>query len=286
MPPFQPGVSYYTPVSEASDFSDTMTPVSMHAHDFRGSPIPHSIELSPGRQRSISMMPRSVTPESRRYSKDGLGIDSHGSPMATRGVSIASTIESIPQSQCRPRYVPIVPHPASLRSLKRSMTADEDDHLPAKKRKSESPPLPIEISDEDSFLLRLKDDESLSWKDIANRFSNDLGKTVQIPALQMRLKRLRERMRVWTDLDVQALRMAHDYWVSNKFDIIAAKMADFGAVEKWNSKQCSRKWQEIGFTHDSTPFSQFTRTPTFGHSYTSSPIDTQHHAFYPFVSAN
>jgi hypothetical protein len=80
------------------------------------------------------------------------------------------------------------------------------------------------LSDEDDFLLKLKDEELLSWKDIVARFSTDLGKTVQLPDLQMQLKRLRERMRVWTDLDAQALRMAHDWWVSNKFDIIASKV--------------------------------------------------------------
>lgn len=64
-------------------------------------------------------------------------------------------------------------------------------------------------------------------------------------------------------------------------------MADYGALEKWNARQCSRKWNEIGFTHD-TPQTQFNigRTPTFSTSYTSSPIDkSPHHTFYPFVSA-
>jgi hypothetical protein len=66
----------------------------------------------------------------------------------------------------------------------------------------------------------------MPWKDIAARFQTDLGKSYQIPALQMRLKRLRERMRVWTDTDVRALRMAHEYWVQNKFDIIAQKVSN------------------------------------------------------------
>jgi hypothetical protein len=112
-----------------------------------------------------------------------------------------------------------------LQSKKRSLSYEDENDTSSKKRKmSESVSPAHEISDEDSFLLRLKDEEGLSWKDISQRFQDDLGKTVQIPALQMRLKRLRERMRVWTDVDVQALRMAHDYWVTNKFEIIASKV--------------------------------------------------------------
>ena len=64
----------------------------------------------------------------------------------------------------------------------------------------------------------------MPWKDIAARFQTDLQKSYQIPALQMRYKRLRERMRVWTDTDRQALRMAHEYWAQNKFEIIAQKV--------------------------------------------------------------
>ena len=83
---------------------------------------------------------------------------------------------------------------------------------------------PLELSDEDKLLLQLKDDESMPWKDIAARVQTDLGKTYQIPALQMRLKRLRERMRVWTEADLKALRMAHEYWVQSKFEIISQKV--------------------------------------------------------------
>jgi hypothetical protein len=80
------------------------------------------------------------------------------------------------------------------------------------------------MTEEDTFLLRLKDDEGLTWKEIATRFESEMGKSFQVPALQMRLKRLRERMRVWTEGDIHALRLAHEYWMNSKFDIIAAKV--------------------------------------------------------------
>ena len=76
---------------------------------------------------------------------------------------------------------------------------------------------------EDSLLMKLLEEEKLTWKDIAARFETDLGKRYMVPALQMRLKRLRERMRSWTDVDMNAVRRAHDYWENSKVDIISTK---------------------------------------------------------------
>lgn len=125
-------------------------------------------------------------------------------------------------------YAPIAPHPTGPRtSVPKRSHDDEDDHSDHSKRRKRSESntsTTIELGEEDRLLIQLKDEESMPWKDIAARFQSDLGKTYQIPALQMRLKRLRERMRVWTETDVKALRMAHEYWVQSKFDIIAQKV--------------------------------------------------------------
>lgn len=93
-----------------------------------------------------------------------------------------------------------------------------------RKRSDSQASTQFDLSEEDKLLLQLKEEESMPWKDIAARFQSDLNKNYQIPALQMRLKRLRERMRVWSDLDVKALRAAHEYWAQNKFEIISAKV--------------------------------------------------------------
>ena len=87
-------------------------------------------------------------------------------------------------------------------------------------------PAPPPLRDEDKLLLHLKDEQQLPWKDIAQRFRTETGKVYMIPALQMRYKRLKERLQVWTDADVEALRQAHEYWESRKFDIISAKVGD------------------------------------------------------------
>jgi hypothetical protein len=111
-------------------------------------------------------------------------------------------------------YTPIAPNPSGLLTLRRSISSPMNQ-------------IQLELSEEDRWLLHLKDDEELSWRDIAVRFQMDMGKAYQVPALQMRLKRLRERLRVWTDIDVQAIRMALEFWATNKFEIIAAKVPFF-----------------------------------------------------------
>lgn len=149
--------------------------------------------------------------------------------------------------QSRRIYPPIAPLPIEVPTSHVKKRSREDDAEPLdeakrRKRSDSTTSAQFELSEEDKLLLQLKEEESMPWKDIAARFQSDLGKTYQIPALQMRLKRLKERMRVWTDTDVKALRMAHEYWVQSKFDIIAHKMLEFGAQEKWTARQCARKW--------------------------------------------
>jgi hypothetical protein len=124
-------------------------------------------------------------------------------------------------------YQSIAPNPMGLVRMSNKRSRDDDDSpdLAAKRRqRSTSSAVSSELGEEDRLLFKLKDEENLPWKDIAARFKTDLGKTYQVPALQMRFKRLRERLRVWTDVDVNALRMAHEYWQKNKFEIIASKV--------------------------------------------------------------
>lgn len=52
------------------------------------------------------------------------------------------------------------------------------------------------------------------------------------------------------------------------------KMAEYGATEKWNAKQCARKLSELSSTGEQyfNPMAMM-RTPTFSTSHTSSPIE-------------
>ncbi|KAF2263030.1 hypothetical protein CC78DRAFT_581913 [Lojkania enalia] len=185
--------------------------------------------------------------------------------------------------QPRRMYAPIAPHPLGQRTSvpKRSREDDEASEKSRKRTRSDSSAtMSMELGEEDRLLIQLKDEESMPWKDIAARFQSDLGKTYQIPALQMRLKRLRERMRVWTETDVRALRMAHEYWVQNKFDIISQKMLEYGAAEKWTARQCARKWAEID--PGPTPYTTYDHhtTPSYA-PYTMSPVEAT--PFMPYL---
>ena len=108
----------------------------------------------------------------------------------------------------RPQPIPIAPDPIGLRNMNalKRMREDEEysDYGHKKRKRAPSQSGPLELNEEEQLLLRLKEEENLPWKDIAVRFQTDLGKSYQVPALQMRFKRLRERMRTWTDTDVSA----------------------------------------------------------------------------------
>lgn len=61
-----------------------------------------------------------------------------------------------------------------------------------------------ELNEEEQLLLQLKDEDNLLWKDIAQKFQLKFGRPFNVPALQMRFKRLRDKIRVWTEVDVSA----------------------------------------------------------------------------------
>ncbi|KAI9884884.1 MAG: hypothetical protein M1823_003325 [Watsoniomyces obsoletus] len=132
-------------------------------------------------------------------------------------------------------------------TLKRSREEESSvDSTPPVKQRRTSRLIPTpDLNEEERLLIQLKDEEYLPWKDIANRFHADLGKAYQVPALQMRYKRLREKLRPWTENDIHALEQAHDYWMRNKWDIIANKMPEFSCLEKWPGRYCARKWEEL-----------------------------------------
>lgn len=106
----------------------------------------------------------------------------------------------------RQGLIPIAPDPVGLRQMnaqKRMREEEEYSEYGQRKRKrTPSQSGPVELNEEEQLLLRLKEEENLPWKDIAVRFQTDLGKIYQVPALQMRFKRLRERMRTWSETDV------------------------------------------------------------------------------------
>ncbi|KAK3725868.1 hypothetical protein LTR37_000016 [Vermiconidia calcicola] len=194
----------------------------------------------------------------------------------------ASTTPEIRQPVPKRPFPTIAPNPEQVAAQKRKR--DEEEHQQentlsaSKKRKRTSSVASADLSEDDRFLVQLKEKEELPWKDIANRFQTDMGKNFQVAALQMRYKRLREKFRIWQDEDVKALNAAHEYWDKYKWEIIAAKMLDYGVNERWPARHCARKWQEVEATASMAASAGM--TPAMTHY--SSPIEgPTHFAWMP-----
>ena len=141
-------------------------------------------------------------------------------------------------------FAPIAPDPVGLQRMQAVRQSQEvEEGQQSKKRRLTNPtmeaPAPPPLKDEDKLLLQLKDEQQLPWKNIVSRFQQETGKVHAIAALQMRYKRLKDRLQVWTDPDIEALKQAHEYWESRKFDIISAKVCVFTTSRDskilWNS---------------------------------------------------
>lgn len=158
----------------------------------------------------------------------------------------AASVPHTPTASSRP-FAPIAPDPVGLQriqAVKQHHDSDDSYDQRTKKRRltsssMETPQQPPPLRDEDKLLLQLKDEQSLPWKDIAARFQTETGKVHMIPALQMRYKRLKERLQQWTDPDVEALKQAHDYWETKKFDIISSKVRHAPSGRPDNVVSCS-----------------------------------------------
>ncbi|KAI9802478.1 MAG: hypothetical protein M1825_002863 [Sarcosagium campestre] len=256
--------SYLTP---QLPYTDATTPVLSRPQSSTGfySHNAHAQQLTKPRSNSGTA---AYSPHVNEY-------DFHSAPLQSTGLGIEhDSVDGLSYGNARPlpaapapqyyglaaatdmgasslKRNPIAIAPSPLNSRKVNvMKRSREDELPSdmqpKRRRHSSLGVQLpELTEEERLLLRLKDDENLMWKDIALRFQHDLGKNHQVPALQMRYKRLREKLRVWTDTDVHALEQARDYWEKFKWDIIATKMLEFGCGEKWPPKYCLRKWEEL-----------------------------------------
>lgn len=214
---------------------------ALHQSAFRLGQPPHLLDRS---HASLASLPSATVNFS--WSMNPLGIQSNAEsyyqafPGLTHSPRVSEPSIELPSHnmaspQPRRMYTPIAPLPQETprsHSIKRHHDDDEEalDNAKRRKRSDSQTSSQFELSDEDRLLLKLKEQDSMPWKDIAARFQSELQKSYQIPALQMRYKRLRERMRVWTDVDRKALRMAHEYWVQNKFEIISQKVCTVGIL--------------------------------------------------------
>ncbi|KAL0634748.1 hypothetical protein Q9L58_006344 [Maublancomyces gigas] len=114
----------------------------------------------------------------------------------------------------------------------------------AKRRKSTSKEA-WTMTEDDNLLFKLKDEEGLPWKAIAQKFRDMNRGEFRVPTLQMRYKRLKEKMRVWDVEDIQLLKEAKDYLEKQKWELISQKMLELGSKKKIPASTCEKKWKEI-----------------------------------------
>ncbi|QSZ29387.1 hypothetical protein DSL72_003901 [Monilinia vaccinii-corymbosi] len=102
-----------------------------------------------------------------------------------------------------------------------------------------------EVDPEGQLLLELAQMDGVPWKEIAKQFNAATGKNLKVPALQMRKKRLCERLRVWTDSEERALTLAWEDYNNAKWEEIAKGMLNHGVQEKWSKDAVRRKCNEL-----------------------------------------
>ncbi|KAJ9624802.1 hypothetical protein H2203_004752 [Taxawa tesnikishii (nom. ined.)] len=187
----------------------------------------------------------------------------------------------IKEPQPRRSYPILAPNPAGVATAQKRRHEEEELALSAgKRRKRTSSVASAELSDDDRLLVALKEDQNLPWKDIAARFTSERGKVYQVAALQMRYKRLREKHRVWENKDVEALKLAYEYWEKNKWEIVAQRMVDYGVQERWPARHCARKWQEIAPTPEFPTTSLPSQQP-LASQFSSPDESSSHFQLYP-----
>ncbi|CAD6445433.1 1d31a824-5929-44b4-9706-879e0a161818 [Sclerotinia trifoliorum] len=124
--------------------------------------------------------------------------------------------------------------------------------LPTRRKRKSSPTqldeeiiYSVPINHEEQVLMQLSDVDGLPWKEIAKEFNARTGKSMKVPALQMRKKRLCERLRIWTNCEERALTLAWEDYDRAKWEEIAKGMMRHGVQEKWSKEAVQRKFNEM-----------------------------------------
>jgi hypothetical protein len=110
---------------------------------------------------------------------------------------------------CRSPLQPSPLQPVSLRSTTHLPPPETMRPLPRRRKRKpirsfsdREAVLSGEMTAEEQILMQLTEQKNLPWKEVAIRFKEQTGKLMKIPALQMKKKRLVERLRVWTPSEV------------------------------------------------------------------------------------
>ena len=229
--------------------------------------ISNSVQYSP-LLSTVSTYPNSGDSSSVQGNYMGGRIYGQGQTMVQTGLPPTPQTGGLPpEGSFRPRQPsPIEPRPSSSRQSRQSRQhkrlrpkGGQDERPALKRRRSSStsqasqphpnpqgiqPEARAEMERKKEFFEGLRS-KGVPWKDIVKQYEIEYGKSMTQAALQMERKRVKDNLRVWTEIDTKALEAAHEYYETHKFSIIAEKMQEFGAEENWSPRQCQKKWEEM-----------------------------------------
>jgi hypothetical protein len=199
------GISTYSTAGEVTPFPAAAYPPTLLSNyteaDYYSPASSHDIRQPQSRRSYTSI---ALNPDNVSIS----GITSHaGTPLSSSTKRKRTSDAAFTDDQPQPS-LDTAPTPASHHTPKRTKRASSIEGL----------------SEDERFLVSLKEDEGLPWREIVKRHYTDKGVTIAAAALQMRYKRLKERNRRWEEKDLAALRQAFQYWESEKWHIISEKV--------------------------------------------------------------
>ncbi|KAH8700359.1 hypothetical protein BGW36DRAFT_395472 [Talaromyces proteolyticus] len=183
-----------------------------------------------------------------------------------------------PTTGCTPPLrqspVRILPHPDGLQRLeqeRRHGQVIDSPHQrePQRPRPSGRGRRDPQAEEEDAFVENLRA-QNLSWKIVAEMFRERFNKNSTEARLQMRMLRRRKSAAAWQEADVALLQEAHNYWQTQKYSIIAAKLQELGASRKYSDHQIEAQLQLLPYTASddesavSSPEQEFRSTQRIG----------------------
>ncbi|KAG0652193.1 hypothetical protein D0Z07_0810 [Hyphodiscus hymeniophilus] len=240
-PPFYPGsygVSTVTPVSGQSEPSPLTNTNSPHLHSAGGfsnssslNPQSYSTQSLPSFRRS-SQPPKLIAPTPSAL-RPATKQDGH--PHRQASLQSTSTAASSMKTEQEPFTEPLGSLPPKGKKRK-SPTRDSMKHMVIDEDK---------MTAEEKVLFDLKLNKQLVWKDIERKWEEIHGKFKGEAALQMQFGRAVKRLRLWTDIEEQALSLAVKEFDKNKWETISRRMLEHGCLAKWPKEFCERKWQEM-----------------------------------------
>ncbi|EPE24589.1 hypothetical protein GLAREA_08441 [Glarea lozoyensis ATCC 20868] len=203
---------------------------SLHSAGGLSNDSRNSRQPTPGQAyRSHNQTPILIAPNPASLRKDS-GVYRQNSIQSNHSHGSGSHSHGLPQMHYSPQHHDSHMLPSSG-SKKRKSPDSGLDHEYANGNQ--------QMTGEEQLLLRLTDQLNLPWKDVMARFNDETGKSMKVPALQMRKKRLLERLRE------RALTMAMEDYDKQRWETIARDMLKHGSTEKWTKEAVQRKWYEM-----------------------------------------